>query len=158
MNATAPSASAHSAGSTDASGSTGAPGAPRVTGRLAEAPPGAEDRIVLRIPETDYRLHLLVDSPLEARPGERVTGTVHCQAKRVDVVPSGGRFIEPVFGRPRRIQGRVVGGDVRANTLHVHAGAPVVATLMPAQQASDFKIGQMVCFDVEAGARFEPTR
>lgn len=153
MSTTAPSAPSAPSSPT---GAPDAPGLPTATGRLAEPPTGAENTIVLRIPETDYRLHLVVQAPLEAKPGERVTGTIHCHAKRVDVVPSGGRFVEPVYGRPRRIQGRIIGGDVQANTLHLHAGVPVVAQLMPAQQAADFKIGQMACFDVEAGAQFTP--
>ena len=125
---------------------------PTVTGRLAEQ---RDAQIVLRVPETSYRLHLVVDQPVRAEPGERISGTIRCSAKRVDVVPSGGRFIEPVYGRPRRIQGRVIGGDVNRNTLHIQCGAPVIAQLMSSQQASDFKIGQLVCFDVERGATFE---
>ncbi len=132
---------------------TAAPAEPIVTGQLAEK---REDQIVLRVPDTNYRLHLLIDAPLEAEVGDRITGTIHCQAKRVDVVPAGGRFIEPVFGRPRRIQGRVIGGDVSQNTLHVQCGVPVIARLMSSQQATDFKVGQMVCFDVVRGAKFAP--
>lgn len=125
---------------------------PQVVGRLAER---QDDRIVLRIPETSYRLHLMIAKPLDAQPNARVAGVVHVHARRVDVVPAGGRYVEPVYGRPRRIQGRVIGGDVQRNTLHVHCGLAVVVHLMPAQQAADFKIGQMVSFDVEPGARFE---
>jgi len=125
---------------------------PIVEGRLAEQIDG---KIVLTVPETSYRLHLVVEQALQAQVGERITGVIRCKAKRVDVVPSGGRFIEPVYGRPRRIQGVVSGGDVQANTLLVKAGAPVTVTLMPSQKAGDFKIGQMVCFDVERGASFE---
>ena len=125
---------------------------PTVEGRLAEQ---TNDQIVLSVPETSYRLHLLVDQPAKAQVGERVTGTIHCKAKRVDVVPSGGRFIEPVYGRPRRVQGVVAGGDMQANTLQVKVGAPFIVELMPSQKAGDFKLGQMVCFDVERGARFE---
>lgn len=126
---------------------------PTVTGRLAEQ---QGERIILRIPETDYRLHLLTETPIDAEVGDLITGTIHCQARRVDVVPAGGRFIEPIYGRPRRIQGRVIGGDPQQNTLYLRGGAPLVVQLMPSQKAGDFKIGQMVCFDVEAGARFEP--
>ena len=125
-----------------------------VTGRLREK---AADRIVLDIPHTDYRLHLAVDRAPAAAEGERLTGSIHAQAKRVDPIRSGGRFIEPNYGRPRRVQGTIIGGDLEANQLHVHCGgAPIIATLMPAQRAADFAIGQMVLFDVERGAKFDP--
>ena len=127
---------------------------PSVTGWIEEK---ADDRIVLDIPDTDYRLHLMLPGPLRAEVGEKVTGTIHANAKRVDPIRSGGRFIEPGYGRPRRVQGRIIGGDPAANKLFVHCGgAPFIATLMPSQHATDFAIGQMVLFDVERGATFEP--
>jgi hypothetical protein len=130
-----------------------APALPSVTGRVHELD---ADRLVLDIPHTDYRLHLALARPLDAAVGDKLTGTIHAQAKRVDPIRAGGRLIEPNYGRPRRVQGRIVGGDPQANTLYVHCGgAPVIATLMPSQQASDFAIGQMVLFDVERGAVFE---
>ena len=132
--------------------STASPALPTTTGRLVEK---RDEQIVLRIPETSYRLHLVIDRPLGAEVGDRITGAIHCQAKRIDVVPSGGRFIEPVYGRPRRIQGTIIGGDAQQNTLFVRCGATVVVRLMKGQMAVDFKIGQMVTFDVERGAKFE---
>jgi hypothetical protein len=132
-----------------------APALPTVTGHVEEL---SDDRLVLDIPHTDYRLHLALSQPLEASVGDKITGTIHAKAKRVDPIRSGGRFIEPNYGRPRRAQGRIVGGDPQANTLYVHCGGgPVIATLMPSQQATDFAIGQMVLFDVERGAVFERT-
>lgn len=127
---------------------------PTVTGRLREL---SEDKLVLDIPHTDYRLHLVPAGTIEVELGDKLTGRIYCQVKRVDPIRSGGRFIEPNFGRPRRGQGRIVGGDPQTNRLYVHCGAgPVIATLMASQQASDFAIGQMVLFDVERGAVFEP--
>jgi hypothetical protein len=73
----------------------------------------------------------------------------------VDVITAGGRFIEPVFGRPRRVQGRIIGGDVRGNTLTVLAAVPVTVKLMSNQKAGSFAVGQQVSFDVEPGATFE---
>lgn len=112
---------------------------------------------VLRTPGTDYRLHLVVAPSVDTPVGERVTGLVKARAKRVDVVPSGGRYIEPVFGRPRRVQGTVVGGDASANTLHVHCGACLMIAELtdPRQKPADFRLHQLVSFDVERGARFE---
>lgn len=113
--------------------------------------------IVLALPGSDYRLHLRIDAPLDARPGDRVHGTIKANARRVDVVTSGGAYIEPVYGRPRRLQGRVLATDPAANTLTVNVGpCPVEATLMPAQKAGDFMPGMFVSFDVEPGARLDP--
>ena len=106
----------------------------------------------------DYQLHLAVDEPLTANPVGQVVGTLHAHAKRVDVVSSGGgRYIEPVMGRPRRVQGRVVAGDHQANTLQIHAGAGMIeATLMLPQKTADFSLGQTVTFSVMRGATFQP--
>lgn len=129
------------------------PKLPTVTGRLAEK---SDEHIVLHVLGTDYRLHLLTAGPIAAEVGDRITGAIRARARRVDIYPAGGRFVEPVFGRPRRVQGRIVGGDVTANKLYVQCGAAIVADLMPTQNASDFAVGQMVGFDVERGATFEP--
>ncbi|MEX0885436.1 MAG: hypothetical protein WD009_03255 [Phycisphaeraceae bacterium] len=128
------------------------PAAPTVVGRLEEK---TDERIVLAVEGTDYRLHLVPAGPIDAAVGARVRGVVRIEARRVDVVPAGGWFIEPVFGRPRRVQGRIVGGDVAANELHLKAGTGLVVKLEPAQSAGDFAVGQMVSFDVKAGATFE---
>ena len=126
-----------------------------VSGVVAES--GLE-RLVLSLPGTDYRLHLVMaDGVAPPEAGSRVTGVVRARALRVDVVGAGGRYVEPVFGRPRRVQGRIVGGDPRANELHVSAGPVMVITpTAPGQKAADFLIGQLVSFDVERGASFEP--
>ncbi|MEM8738417.1 MAG: hypothetical protein AAGG38_08080 [Planctomycetota bacterium] len=129
---------------------------PRVSGRLVER---ADDTITLALPGTDYKLKLVLEIELDAEPGEKIVGTVHATARRVDVIPAGGRYIEPVFGRPRRVQGRVVGGHAPSRALYVQAGPGLICTLSdPRQQVDDFALGQLVSFDVEAGAVFKPVR
>jgi len=125
-----------------------------VAGRLEEK---SEDRIVLSLPETDYRLHLLVDQQAMAgEVGKRVAGRILARAMRVDRVRVGGRFIEPVFGRPRRLQGRVTAIDPGANTITVQCPCPITCELSVNQKAGDFRPGELVAFDVKAGTRFEP--
>jgi hypothetical protein len=127
---------------------------PLATGRLESID---ADTLVLGIPGTDYRIHLVGKPPEGAGPGARITGRITARAKRVDKVPSGGRFIEPVFGRPRRVQGRIIAGDTAANTITVDCGVPVVCGFTDARQnAAQFAIGQLVSFDIERGATFEP--
>lgn len=121
----------------------------------------------LSFANTSYVLHLLPVGPVKAKPGEKVLGTIRARARRVDVVPSGGKYVEPVIGRPRRVQGRVVGrlagngagagvGDGQG-TIIVDAGVPMHCTLTDARQhAEDFAVGDLVSFDVLDGASFTP--
>jgi len=126
-----------------------------VEGRLAEMQEGG---IVLALPGTDYRLHLRVEGSIGTAPGEKIRGRVIAQARRIDVIKSGGRYIEPVDGRPRRVQGRVIAVDESRDALLVRAAAPIRAHTNDLQTAADFSVDQMVSFDVEPGARFEPAQ
>ena len=130
-------------------------GAAAARGRLQQAD---ERLIVLALPGSDYRLHLAVDAPVQTPVGKPVTGRIVAQARRVDVVTTGGRFIEPVYGRPRRLQGTVVETNESADTITVQcaAGGVFECRLMRPQRPTDFQRGQLVAFDVERGAKFEP--
>lgn len=122
-------------------------------GVLADAKDGL---VVLAVPDTDYRVQLTVSAPLKAQVGDRIAGFVRAQARRVDVIKSGGSYLEPVAGRPRRVQGRILAVDAGADTITVGAGAPIVCRLGPRQKASQFQVAQMVSLDVEPGASFTP--
>ncbi|HRJ49800.1 MAG: hypothetical protein KF787_08195 [Phycisphaeraceae bacterium] len=112
--------------------------------------------IVLRIPNTSYLLSLIPVGPLEIPTGKGLIGVVRARARRVDTTGTGGRFIEPVQGRPRRVQGFVIGTDPGARTITVEAGVPMVCELTDERQfPSDFTPGQFVGFDVMDGATFE---
>ena len=113
------------------------------------------DWLQVRVPDTDYRLRLVPAQGFSAQVGDKVSGVIRAQALRMDVIPAGGRYIEPVQGRPRRIQGRVVGGNVANNEVYIKAGPGVVVTPMAPQRAGDFSIGQLVSFDVRTGATIE---
>ncbi len=126
-------------------------------GELAEERDGS---IVLAVPGTDYRVSLLVGTPINAAENDllnrKVRGVIRAQARRIDVVKTGGRFIEPIYGRPRRVQGVIVATDPAADTVTVqaHESLPIVCKTNGAQHAADFKIGQFVAFDIAAGATF----
>ena len=111
--------------------------------------------VQVRVPGTDYRLRLVPAEGLSAVVGDKLDGVIRAQALRMDVIPAGGRYIEPVQGRPRRVQGRIIGGNASANEVYVKAGPGVVVTPLAPQRASDFSIGQMVSFDVRDGATIE---
>lgn len=114
------------------------------------------DWVQVRIPDTNYRIRLVPAEGLSVAVGDKVVGVIRAQALRMDVIPAGGRYVEPVQGRPRRVQGRVVGGNVSLNEVYIKAGPGVVVTPMAPQRAGDFSIGQMVSFDVRDKSTLEP--
>jgi hypothetical protein len=111
--------------------------------------------IVLEVPNTSYQLHLIPTGPISTPIGKRLIGTISVKARRLDVVGTGGQYIEPVLGRPRRVQGTVIGA--KNGAVIVDAGVPVHATPTdPRQSADQFQPGQFVSFDAEPGATFTP--
>lgn len=129
-------------------------GPPAAFGRVLELSDG---HLVLGLPGSDYRLHLVLEIPLHAEVGDRVQGSIHAAARRVDIVKAGGRFVEPVYGRPRRVQGRVIGGHPPSRLLYVKAAVPFICVLTDErQEVGDFAIGQLASFDVEPGSVFKP--
>lgn len=114
------------------------------------------DRIVLALPGTDYRLHLVPAGPIGAAVGSPVRGRIEVHARRIDVTRVGGQFIDPVYGRPRIIQGRVVETIPESSMIVVRAFAPLHVRVRPPQKPGDFEIGVMVNFSVDPGAVFVP--
>lgn len=113
--------------------------------------------IKLAVPDTSYDLHLLPTSPIHTAVGKRLVGRINAQARRIDVVTTGGRYVEPVAGRPRRVQGMIIATDAANNTITIHAGVPITCKLTDSRQlASQFEAGQFVSGDVLDGATFTP--
>jgi hypothetical protein len=120
--------------------------------------------LVFHVPGSQYQLHLRQEGQVSGQVGKRIAGVIHATARRVDVTNQGGRFIEPVIGRPRRIQGVVIAQDAAANSITVNCagsasvdgvGLPVVCKLTdPRQKAEQFPIGAFVGFDALDGASF----
>ena len=129
-----------------------------VQGTLAEQDtlPEGGAKVVIAVPETSYRLELVALKPLDTPIGKKVAGTIRVNARRVDVVRTGGRYVEPVFGRPRRVQGRVIAVDAGTNTLTVNAGVAVHLKLDRLQRADQFREDELVSCDVMPGATFTP--
>ncbi|HBS29115.1 MAG TPA: hypothetical protein DEB06_06610 [Phycisphaerales bacterium] len=117
----------------------------------------SDDLIVLSIPGTDYQLHLAVYQRPHSPVGKRILGTIRAHARRIDVVKTGGRYIEPVMGTPRRVQGQVIAIDGANQSICVHAGVPVLCKTEARQRPDQFKVGDFVSFDVQPGASFTPT-
>jgi hypothetical protein len=116
-----------------------------------------DDRVVLGFRETEYRMHLGVLKRVSQTEGKRVKGVIRATARRIDRVGTGGKYVEPVYGPPRRVAGRVVAVDAEANTITVDAGMPLVMTVgAPQQRATDFEAGAFVTMNVMPGATFSP--
>ena len=123
-------------------------------GVLAES---SAERVTISFTGTDYRLHLVVYQTPSTPVGKRILGSIRTQARRVDVVHTGGRYIEPLQGTPCRIQGEVITADAGDNTITVSAGVPIICKLTDRRQRADqFKPGDLVAFDVLPGASFTP--
>lgn len=131
-------------------------------GTLAEIVPATATTpalLVLKVHNSDYLLRLAPGGGVErfqSLVGQKVIGRITARAKRIDVVGAGGRLIDPVQGRPRRVQGSVLSADSTKNTLVVSAGGVAinVTPTDPRQKAAMFQAGQFVSFDVERGAGF----
>jgi hypothetical protein len=109
--------------------------------------------IVFCVPNTSYEMHLIPTGEILAGIGKRLIGTIRAQARRIDIVETGGQYVEPVIGRPRRIQGTVI--RVEAGSVVVDAGVPIHCKPTDSRQAADqFKNGQFVSFDALDGATF----
>lgn len=110
--------------------------------------------ITLKVHNTSYELYLVPAGPTPREPGARLLGVIRVNSRRIDVVGTGGKFIDPVMGRPRRVQGVVIGH--RDTALIVDAGGIALhcTPTDPRQQAQQFEKGQLVSCDVMDGATF----
>lgn len=121
--------------------------------KLLPATSTTPEHVVISILDTSYQMHLIPDGPVKGRAGHRIVGVVRAKARRIDVVKTGGRYVEPVFGRPRRVQGTVIA--IESGNVVVNAGIPIwVEPTDARQKAADFEVGQFVSFDALDGASF----
>ena len=112
---------------------------------------------VLALDGTDYQLKLKCYKPIDANAGTRVRGTIHADARRLDTCDTGGRFIEPVYGPPFRMQGDIVAVDNAAQTVTINCCVPVVLRVGKGQSAGDFEPGDFITTGIMPGASFTPS-
>src|SRR5262245_44309525 len=118
------------------------------------------DKLVFVPSGTNYEMHLsksdaAADVPLDT-PIEAV---IKVSGRKVWTVPSGGNFVQPIFGEPRIIQGRVRWLDERR--LVVQAGTNFLVELPASAAAIDLanggiEIGSLVNVTALPGATLEP--
>lgn len=107
---------------------------------------------------TNYQLHLKTASAYTGPVGVLVEGFVRCEGRKVFTTPAGGRFVQPIFGTPRVVQGRIRAAT--DDSLLLQAGTAVVVKLPKADDAYDLSAGELtvgaiVNATVLPGASFE---
>ncbi|MDY7108665.1 MAG: hypothetical protein SYC29_08505 [Planctomycetota bacterium] len=118
-----------------------------------------DDGLVLRLPQTDYRLRLKLTVPaseIAVPPGKRIRGTIRAEALRMHPAAGGGRFIEPIWGEPRVVAGTVLAVDEEQRTVLVDAVVPFLLTAREDQDFSVLEPGGLVNGHVRSGATFTP--
>jgi hypothetical protein len=104
-------------------------------GKVIESKP---DFVVFQPSGTTYQLHLRVTG-YSGPVGSPVECVIRVQARKVYSVPSGGNFIQPIFGPPRIIQGRV--RTIEGQQIVVHAAVPITVSLPADAHAIDLNSG-----------------
>jgi len=100
------------------------------------------DNVIVFQPHgSTYEMHLQTEHRYAGPVGEPVQARIRLSARKIYTVPSGGNFVQPIFGQPRIVQGRVKFVDERS--LVVHAGAPIIVDLPGADSAIDLTEGQI---------------
>jgi hypothetical protein len=127
---------------------------------LEQIIPGTPARILVSVPRNEYRLELVLNGDagiMAAHQGKRVQGVIRGRALRMWNARAGGCFIEPVWGHPRIVQGRVLGTDLERNCVLLDLVVPAWFQLEVSQSVAQFQTGDMVNFYVESGVSFTPS-
>ncbi|MAY74317.1 MAG: hypothetical protein CMJ31_06245 [Phycisphaerae bacterium] len=126
---------------------------------IAEPTATKPARVRLAFHNLNYLMDLVPSGPIDAAVGKGIIGVISADARRVDRVTTGGRYVEPVIGRPRRVQGTVIAIDEATGSIVVNAGVPIKCHLTDGRQTpSGFELGEFVSFDVLRGATFQTQR
>lgn len=107
------------------------------------------DLVTLKVSGNNYRNQFKMAEADKAKvvAGKRVLGTIHAPAWKADIVKLGGNYVEPLFGRPRRMQGTVLAVNVPNNELTVHVGYDVTVQLPAKYKVADFPVGARIAWD-----------
>ena len=112
--------------------------------------------IIFKPANTTYEL-LLEGTGYDGPLNSPVDIIIQMNARKLWTVPSGGNFIEPIFGKPRTIQGRVKA--IEGQTLVIQAGLPIHVALPSADSAVDLndgavQVGHLVNAMIMPGATY----
>lgn len=118
-----------------------------------------ESAVVFSPANTNYELRLDARRSLGGlKIGVTIDALIRVSARKIWTVPSGGNFIEPIFGPPRKIQGRVRYLD--EDQMVLHCGVPILVSLPADPSAFDLvrglvKVGGLANVSVLPGGTFE---
>lgn len=118
-----------------------------------------DDELVLSIPHSEYRLHLVPTVPageFGGYVGKRIRGVIQAVALRIHRAQAGGQFIEPIWGAPRIVAGTVGSIDESTRRVLVDASVPMWVTVPVGQDLESLHEGDLVNFYVQSGATFRP--
>jgi hypothetical protein len=107
-----------------------------------------EGTVTLRVAGMNYQNTFLMKGGAGGlQVGQRVQGRILAPAWKVDRVEMGGNYVEPLMGRPRRMQGTILSVNAAANELTVRVGYEVTVVLPEKYRAGDFAVGERVGWD-----------
>jgi len=118
-----------------------------------------DGKLVVGLPGTEYRLHLVptIDAQeITTAPGKRIRGEIQARALKVHRAKAGGKFIEPMWGEPRIVQGTVLA--VEPNRVLVDVAVPMWVELTNGQKPEGLEPGEMVNFYVCSGTSIKVDR
>jgi hypothetical protein len=106
-----------------------------------------QDGMVVFAPaNTNYKLHLQNKGDMDGKPAGMIEALLRVSGRKIWTVKSGGNFIEPIFGPPRKIQGRVRYLD--NEKMVVQTGAPFIVALPADPAAYDMCHGMLTVGDL----------
>ncbi len=116
------------------------------------------DRVTFHPQGTTYELDLAVPGGYSGPLNRRVACVVRLRARKLFTTAAGGSFVEPIFGCPRVVQGRVL--HVEENRIVVRAGVNVIVELPSSDTAIDLEcgpiqVGSLVNATVEPGGQLQ---
>ena len=118
-----------------------------------------DDELVLAVGHSNYRLHLVPTVPaseIDVPVGKRIRGVIEARALRIHPARGGGRFIEPIWGAPRIVAGKVLQVDQANQRVLVDVSVPMWVTVPEGQDFGVLEEGQLVNFYVQSGVTFSP--
>lgn len=115
-----------------------------------------DDKIILGLRGAKYQLHLKPLSQVTAHHHTRIKGIIRADVWKVDFVSKGGAYIEPIYGKPRRIQGTTLAHLEDENSIIIDVwDTPIVAELPERWQARDIQPGTKVAVDIQGIPTFQ---
>lgn len=97
------------------------------------------NKVVFAPAGTTYELLLVTATPFDGPVNTLIEGRIRIDARKLYTVASGGNFVDPIFGQPRIVQGRVK--QVSDKSMVLHAGCDIVVNFPKEEHAIDLHTG-----------------